>query len=72
MSTASKITEILDLLNDGEWHKIREIEEKMRLEEKDIQQIVDFLKEYNFIVLEETKKAIKIEEKTRRFLVQKT
>ncbi|HVP26485.1 MAG TPA: hypothetical protein VMT26_02310 [Candidatus Bathyarchaeia archaeon] len=51
---------------------MREIEEKIRLEEKDIQQIIDFLKEYNFIVLEETKKAIKIEEKTRRFLIQKT
>lgn len=70
-STASKITEILDLLSDGQWHEIREIKEKMKLKERRIQQIVAFLKEYDFILVEETKKAVKIEAAAREFLAQK-
>lgn len=70
-STASKITEILDLLSDGQWHEIREIKEKMKLKERRIQQIVAFLREYDFILVEETKKAVKIEAAAREFLAQK-
>jgi hypothetical protein len=71
MSTASKITEILNLLSDGEWHGLGEIEDKMKLKEKELQQIMDFLREYDFIVLEETKEAIRIDEKAQKFLTQK-
>jgi len=59
------------LLSDGQWHEIREIKEKMKLEEGRIQQIVAFLREYDFILVEETKKAIKIEAVARDFLTQK-
>jgi len=70
-STASKITELLDLLNDGQWHEINEIKEKMKLRERQVQKIIGFLKEYNFVTLGKTKKAIKIEEAARKFLAQK-
>jgi hypothetical protein len=44
----------------------------MQLEEKQTQELIAFLKEYNFIVFEETKKAIKIEDAARRFLTLRT
>lgn len=56
------------MLSDGRWHEIEEIRQKMQLEENQTQELLTFLKEYNFIVFEETKKAIKIEGAARRFL----
>jgi len=67
-STASKIVGILELLSDGQWHSAEEIKRKMDLNVKEFRQITSFLKEYNFIVSDETGKAIKIEETARRFL----
>lgn len=69
-TTASKIIGILELLNDGQWHRIEEIERKMKLNESETKKIVAFLKEYNFIISEETRRAIKIEENARRFLMR--
>jgi hypothetical protein len=63
----SKIAEFLEMLNDGKWHTLDEIQQRMKLKENDVQQIAEFLKEYNLIILEETKKAIKLEENARRF-----
>ena len=64
------MVEILELLNDGKWHSVEEIRRKMQLKEHEVQKIVTFLKEYNFILLERTRGAIKIEEAARRFLIQ--
>jgi len=62
--------EILELLNDGKWHGVEEIRWKMQLKEHEVHKIVTFLEEYNFILLEKTRGAIKIEETARRFLIQ--
>jgi hypothetical protein len=55
------------MLNDGKWHKLDEIQQKMRLKENDVQRITAFLKEYNLVMTQETKKTIKLEENARRF-----
>jgi hypothetical protein len=67
-STASKIVGILELLGDGQWHSVEEIRQKIDLNVKELRQITSFLKEYNFVVSDETEKAVKIEENARRFL----
>ncbi len=67
-STASKIVGILELLSDGQWHSAEEIKQKMDLNMKEFRQITSFLKEYNFVVSDETGEAVKIEENARRFL----
>ena len=66
----SKITEFLELLRDGEWHKQDEIQKRMNLEKQEFQKIVAFLREYNFVLVEEVRKTIRIEENARKFLVQ--
>jgi hypothetical protein len=40
----------------------------MNLNIREFRQITSFLKEYNFVVSDETGKAVKIEENARRFL----
>ncbi len=64
------MVEILELLNDGKWHSVEEIRRKIQLKEHEVQKIVMFLKEYNFILLERTEGTIKIEEAARKFLTQ--
>jgi len=66
----SKITEILEMLGDGQWHKLEEIQQKIELNEIQIQQITDFLRAYNFVKTDQENKNIKINEEARRFVVQ--
>jgi len=61
---------ILELLNDGKWHSLDEVGRKMELKENEVQQIIEFLKEYNFIILKETREAVRIEKAARRLLTQ--
>jgi hypothetical protein len=42
----------------------------MKLNKKQVQQTVAFLKEYNFIMIDEVEKKIKIEEIVRKFINQ--
>jgi predicted transcriptional regulator len=69
---ASKIAEILEILIDEQWHTLKEIQQKMKINDAQVQQIVRFLKEYNFIIMDEANAAMKIEGTVQRFLAQKT
>jgi len=40
---------ILEILKDGKWHLIKEIEEKTKLHEFKLQMIIDFLTNFNFV-----------------------
>jgi len=42
----------------------------MKLNKKQVLQAEAFLKEYNFIMIDETKKKIKLEEIVRKFIIQ--
>jgi DNA-binding IclR family transcriptional regulator len=68
--TASKIAEILETLSDGEWHRIDEIGQKMKLNETQIEKITTFLQEYDFVVTDAENKKIRIKESARKFLMQ--
>jgi hypothetical protein len=45
-----------------------EVQEVTRLNETQLKEITSFLKEYEFIILNETKKELKLDESVRRFL----
>jgi len=66
----SKIAEVLEMLGDGKWHKLEEIQQNIELDEGQIQQVMGFLKEYSFIETDQKNKIIKINEEARRFVVQ--
>jgi hypothetical protein len=72
ISTTSKIAKALEHLKDGQWHTMEEVREKMKLNEDQIHQIMTFLSEYNFIIMNQAEKKVKLEETIRRFLTQTT
>ncbi len=69
-TTSSKIAEILELLSDGKWRMLEEIQQKTKVDREQIQQIIEFLKEYDFVVLDETEKKIRLNKLAQKFLTQ--
>lgn len=67
---AFRVAEVLEILSDGNWHTLEEVRRKMNLNRNQIQQIVGFLKEYEFVAVDETQKRMRIEETVRKFLTQ--
>jgi len=47
----AQIDEIIDVLNNGKWHDLKEISEKMQLQKLKVELLTNFLAEYNFIEL---------------------
>ena len=68
--TGSKIASFLEMLGDGKWHLLEEIQRKSKIDKSQIRRIVSFLREYEFIIVDENSKSIKLEETVRKFLAQ--
>lgn len=66
----SKITRFLEILDDGQWHLLEEIQRGSKIEEDQIRRIVKFLREYDFIVVDEKSQRVRLEETVQRFLAQ--
>jgi biotin operon repressor len=64
----SAIDKILLLLKDDNWHSLKEIKEKVSLSEANIKKVAIFLKEYEFVTLNEETKALKIQPTIRKFI----
>jgi DNA-binding IclR family transcriptional regulator len=43
------IDQVLELLEDGDWHELNEITKKSGLQQPKLEAVVDFLEEYEFI-----------------------
>jgi hypothetical protein len=59
----------LEILKDGQWHMLEEIQRKMKLNNNQIKQIAVFLKEYEFVTIDDVRKEMKLEETVRKFLI---
>ena len=66
-STVSKVERVLEFLRDGEWHTLEEVEKKLELDEESISKLFAFLREYNFIIVDEEDGKVKLEENVRKF-----
>ena len=64
----SAIDEILWLLEDGEWHALKEIKKKVALPPIKTKIAVNFLGEYNFILLNEKTKRARLQPSTLKFI----
>ncbi len=58
------------MLNDGQWHTLKEIQQKTKTDTNQILQIVEFLKEYDFITANAEKKKIRLDKTVQKFLTQ--
>ena len=70
--TTSKITKILEILNDGKWHPLKEIQRKTELNMNQIQQAIAFLEEYCFITVDQITRKVMLDQSVQEFLVQKS
>ena len=70
MLTTSKITSILEILSDGGWYTLEEIQKKAKIDEAKLQRIMDFLSEYDFIVRSGAGKTVRLNKLAQEFLAQ--
>jgi DNA-binding IclR family transcriptional regulator len=68
--TARRIAQVLEVLEDGKWHRLEEIRERMKLNEGQTLQIVSFLEEYQFVTSKEKRKMVRLRKAVRKFLTQ--
>lgn len=60
--------DVLELLEDGEWHEVREAVKKSRLHESKVELILGFLAEYKFINLNKEQRKAKLTPPMVKFL----
>ncbi len=58
------------MLNDGKWHSLDEIRNKTKVRGNHVQRVVDFLQEYNLVVIDDVNQKIKLSKTTKEFLMQ--
>ncbi len=63
------MAEILEILNDGQWHLISDVEARMNLNASQSKEIIEFLKTYEFVAVDQ-KNRVKLREAVREFLSQ--
>ena len=63
-----RVDDILKLLENGDWHDLKEIGEKIQLPNIDTASVTDFLAQYDFIKLDKERKKAKLDSSTQVFL----
>jgi hypothetical protein len=64
------IDQILALITDDKWHNLDEITQQVDLPFSHLEQVVDFLTEYNFVKLSQNPKQVKLEAHMLKFLTE--
>ncbi len=59
------------MLDDGHWHQIDDIQVEARLNASQSKKIIEFLKAYEFVTVDQKKKRVRLKEAVRKFLTQK-
>jgi DNA-binding IclR family transcriptional regulator len=64
----STIDQVLELLKDGNWHKLSEIAKQFGLQQPKLEAIVNFLAEYEFIHVDKDEQKAKLTHPVVKFL----
>jgi hypothetical protein len=59
---------ILQLLENGKWHYLKDIEKETHLNSVKIENVTKFLAKYNFVKLDEAERKVKLDPPTNKFL----
>ncbi len=57
---SSKITVILDVLGDGKWHETGELEQQAKLDGRQVQEVIRFLGEFDFVKIDSPRKKVRM------------
>lgn len=66
----SKITMILEVLGDGKWHGIEELQLRLGLNEHKVKEITIFLNKYDFVKIDKEHGKVKINRNFQKLLAQ--
>ena len=66
----SKIAMILEMLGDGKWHEIEELQRRLGLNERRVQEITTFLNKYDFVKIDKEHGKVKINPNFKKLLAQ--
>jgi DNA-binding IclR family transcriptional regulator len=61
---------ILEMLSDGKWHRIEELQQRLELNERKVQEIITFLNKYDFVKIDKEHEKVKINQNFRKLLTQ--
>jgi len=67
---AYRITLILEMLCDGKWHRIEQLEQLMDLKDFEVKEITKFLSDYDFAEVDEENSRVRVSRDFRKILVQ--
>lgn len=70
--TTEIIARILELLKDGKWHTLQEIQQRTKVDKDQIYRITDFLEKYSFIVADDMEKKVRLDKIVRKFWTKTT
>jgi hypothetical protein len=70
MFTGSEIAVILEILGDGKWHGLAELQHEMGIAAYKVQEIAAFLNRYDFAVIDGAKEKVKVNRDFRKFLAR--
>ena len=59
---------ILQVLENGKWHHLKDIEKETHLNSGKVENVTKFLAKYNFVKLDETEQKVKLDPPTNKFL----
>lgn len=68
--TVSKMTIMLEVLSDGEWHGIEELQQLVELNERQVREIAAFLFEYDLAVVDISSQKVRINKYFQEILTQ--
>jgi len=63
-----EVNDVLELLENGKWHDLKEIGKRIQLQDLDITSVTKFLAQYKFIKLDSEGKKAKLDSSTQDFL----
>jgi DNA-binding IclR family transcriptional regulator len=66
----SKLAMVLDILSDGKWHGIDELQQRLELDEREVRVIAALLSKYDFAKSDEENRKVRINRDFQKLLSQ--
>ena len=66
----SKIAQVLDILGDGEWHSLSELQDEITLPKGRLLEVLGFLSKYEFLKVDYANEKARITDNVQQFLAQ--
>ena len=70
MLLSSEIAVLLEILGDGKWHGLTELQQQAGLAEYKVHGITEFLCRFDFAVVDEANKKVKVKRDFQEFLMR--